>query len=209
MKSNYKDLTGKRFGRLVALEIKETGTRKTYWICQCDCGNIKAVRSDSLQCGAIKSCGCMKLEQDRVNLEANHKHKMSHKRPYEIWQGMKRRCHTKSCSCYDRYGGRGITVCDEWRYDFSKFWEWAQNNGYSDELTIDRIDNDKGYSPDNCRWVDNRTQCNNRSSNIMITIGKATKSITEWCSIFGLKSKTVLARYKRNPDIDVFDLFSP
>lgn len=208
MKKNYKDLTGQKFGRLTVIGLHETETRKTYWVCQCDCGNIKIVRSDSLQNGSIRSCGCLKKEQDKINLEANHKHNMSGTRIYEIWQGMKKRCYNPRDLRYHRYGGRGITVCNEWKNDFKSFYLWAINHGYSENLTIDRIDNDKGYSPDNCRWADRTTQCRNRSTNVNITIGNSTRTLTEWCEIFKVSYETVNARYERNGFIGIDDLFN-
>ena len=209
MKNVKNDLMGRRFGRLVVVGIDDRGVKRTYYFCQCDCGNTKSVRSDGLLSGAVQSCGCMKREQDRENLTANHKHKMSHTRPYEIWQGMKKRCYNQHDARYDRYGGRGITVCDEWRNDFKAFYKWALENGYADNLTIDRIDNDKGYSPDNCRWADAETQCRNRASNINITIGNATKTLTEWCEIFELDYATIHARYKHDKFKGIDDLFNP
>lgn len=209
MRNVKKDLTGQRFGRLVVIGVDDRGTRKTYLYCQCDCGTVKSIRSDGLLSGAVKSCGCLKREQDKTNLTANHKHKMSHTRPYVIWQGMKSRCYNHNDSRYDRYGGRGVTVCDEWRDDFTAFYEWALKNGYEDNLTIDRIDNDKGYSPDNCRWADTETQCRNRSTNINITIGNSTRTLTEWCEIFELDFKTVDARYQRDKYRGIEDLFKP
>lgn len=208
MKNVKNDLTGQRFGRLTVIGIDDRGTRKTYFYCKCDCGNVKSIRSDSLLAGAIQSCGCLKAEQDRINLEANHKHKMSHTRPYEIWQGMKGRCYNLHDARYDRYGGRGIKVCEEWRENFSAFYEWALANGYSDDLTIDRIDNDKDYTPENCRWADAKTQSRNRESNIKITIGNATKTLTEWCEMFELDYKTIIARYHRNGFIGINELFN-
>lgn len=208
MKKVKNDLTGQRFGRLTVIGIDDRNTKKTFYYCQCDCGEIKSVRSDSLICGAIRSCGCMKKEQDRKNLAANHSHKMSKTRPYEIWQGMKGRCYNPHDARYDRYGGRGITVCDEWKEDFSVFYEWALQNGYSDDLTIDRIDNDKGYFPDNCRWASQQEQSRNRGSNVKITIGNAKKTLTEWCEIFELDYKTILARYHRNKFRGIDDLFN-
>jgi len=208
MKNVKNDLTGRRFGRLSVIGVDDRGTRKTYFWCKCDCGTVKSIRGDGLLSGSIVSCGCKKREQDRINLEANHKHKMSHTRPYEIWQGMKGRCYNPHDTRYDRYGGRGITVCDEWKEDFAKFYEWALNNGYSENLTIDRIDNDKGYFPENCRWVDQETQARNRASNVRIKIGNATKTLTEWCEIFELDYKTVFARYRRNGFIGINELFN-
>jgi hypothetical protein len=208
MKKPVNDLTGQRFGRLVAVGIDDRGDRRTYYVCQCDCGNIKSVRSDSLLCGAIRSCGCIKKEQDRVNLEANHSHKMSGTRIYEIWQCMKKRCYNPHDARFDRYGGRGITVCDEWKESFQAFYDWAMQNGYSEELTIDRIDNDKGYSPDNCRWASQREQARNRATNIKITIGNSTRTLTEWCEIFDVNVGMVNARYKRNGFTGIDDLFN-
>ena len=198
MRKLANDLTGKKFGKLEVIGVHDTGSRKTYYVCQCDCGNVKVVRADALISGATKSCGCIKKEQDKINLSANHKHKMSGTRIYETWQDMKRRCYNKQNARYDRYGGRGITVCDEWLNNFQSFYDWAISNGYSDDLTIDRIDNDGNYEPSNCRWSTAKEQCNNRGSNINITIGNATKSLMCWCEIFNVDYKKVYARYKRN-----------
>lgn len=208
MKRTFNDLTGKRFGRLVVIGVDDRGTRKTYYNCQCDCGNVKSVRADSLLCGAIRSCGCMKKEQDRINLEANHSHKQSGTRLYKIWQGMKKRCYNPHDTRYDRYGGRGIIICDEWRENFQAFHDWAVQNGYDETLTIDRIDNDGNYCPENCRWSSNEEQARNRSSNIKITIGNATKTLTEWCEVFQVDYRMVLARYKRNGFIGIDELFN-
>ena len=198
MRKLANDLTGKKFGKLEVIGVHDTGSRKTYYVCQCDCGNVKVVRADSLISGATKSCGCIKKEQDKTNLTANHRHKMSGTRIYETWQDMKRRCYNKQNARYDRYGGRGIKVCEEWLNDFQSFYDWAISNGYSDDLTIDRIDNDGNYEPSNCRWSTAKEQCNNRGSNINITIGNATKSLMCWCEIFNVDYKKVYARYKRN-----------
>lgn len=208
MKRIKNDLTGKKYGRLLVLGIDDRGTRKTYWNCQCDCGNIKSVRADSLISGSIQSCGCLKKEVDKINLSANHKHKMSGTRIYFIWQGIKDRCYNINNTRYLRYGGRGIKVCDEWLNDFSAFYEWAMNNGYSDELTIDRIDNSGNYNPNNCRWVNKKTQANNRETNIKITIGNATKTLSEWCDIFEIDYKKIYARYERNGFISIDELFN-
>ena len=210
-KIKTKDLTGRKFGRLTVLGIDETNenTRRTYWFCQCECGNFKSVRSDSLQNGSIKSCGCLKREQDVINLDS-HRYDIPAvgTRLYRIWTGIKSRCDDKNNPRYSDYGGRGIVLCDEWKNDFHSFYEWACSNGYKDDLTIDRINNDGNYCPKNCRWVDNKIQSLNRRSNIKITIGNTTKTLTEWCEIFDLDSKTVFARLQRNEDISLDELFS-
>lgn len=202
------DLTGQRFGLLTVIGLKDTETRKTYWVCQCECGNVKTVRSDSLLSGAIKSCGCLKKAQDKVNLVKNHKHKMSGTRIYLEWQGMKGRCCNPHDPRYERWGGRGITVCDEWKNSFEAFYEWAVANGYHDDLTIDRIDNDGNYGPDNCRWATPREQSRNRSSNIKITIGNSTRTFAEWCEIFLVDYKKTLVRYHKNGFLSIDDLFN-
>lgn len=214
-KSKIDDLTGKRFGRLTVIGIKETNTRKTYWTCRCDCGNLKDVRSDSLKAGRIKSCGCLKQEQDVKNLVSpsmvksqNAGFKRSGTRLYVIWQNMKSRCYNPHDVRYCRYGERGITVCDQWKDDYIAFNNWAIENGYKESLTIDRIDNDGSYSPENCRWVSNKEQARNRSTNISITIGNSKRTLTEWCEIFDLDFKNVCSRYNRNGFISIDDLFN-
>lgn len=207
-KNKIHDLTGQKFGLLTVIGLKDTETRKTYWVCQCDCGNVKEVRSDSLLCGAIKSCGCLKKRQDKINLVKNHKHKMSGTRIYHEWQGIKRRCYNPHEPRYDRYGGRGITVCKEWRNSFEAFYEWAMSHGYQDDLTLDRIDNDGNYEPDNCRWTTQKEQSRNRRTNINIRIGNSTKTLTEWCEIFQVDYSLVNARYHRNGFASIDDLFN-
>ncbi len=192
------DLTGQRFGRLTVIGIDESrNTRKTYWICQCDCGNMSSHRSDGLLSGSIKSCGCYKREQSAIKVSKNHKHKQSGTRLYNIWLGMKGRCYNPNDPVYKNWGGRGITICDDWKNDFSCFYNWAINNGYMENLTIDRIDNDGNYEPDNCRWASQKQQSSNRRSNINIKIGNETKTLMEWCEIFKLPYTTVNMRYRR------------
>lgn len=208
MRKLVNDLTGKRFGRLNVIGVHDTKTRKTYYVCQCDCGNVKIVRADALVGGITKSCGCLKKEQDKINLIAHHSHKMSSSRIYDIWQGMKSRCYRKNDARYDRYGGRGIKICDEWLKSFKNFYDWSTANGYSEKLTIDRIDNNGDYEPQNCRWVSNKEQSNNRSSNINITIGNTTKNLMQWCEIFNVDYKKVYRRYERNGYESIDRLFN-
>ena len=203
------DITGEKFGRLTVIGLDdERSTRKTYWYCQCECGNIKSVRSDSLKCGAISSCGCLKKEQDKINLTKHHSHLQSGTRLYHIWAGMKKRCYDCHNVKYSNYGGRGIKMCEEWRNDFNVFYDWACKNGYSEELTIDRINVNGDYEPNNCRWADVKTQNNNRTSNIRITIGNATKCLKEWCDVFDVSYSKIHARYIRNGFISIDDLFN-
>lgn len=137
-----KTIIGQKFGRLTVLDDYIKVNKKTHWLCRCYCGNQKYVGRDALLYGSTKSCGCI-----------TQTHKLSDTRLYSIWANMKYRCDTPTCHAYKDYGGRGIKVCYEWHDDFQAFYDWSMANGYAKGLTIDRIDVDKGYQPDNCRWI--------------------------------------------------------
>ena len=163
-----KDLTGQRFGRLVVLSraenyIQKNGTKHSQWICKCDCGETIKVRGCNLMSGNTNSCGCYMKKRAS---EANSKHKQSKTKLYFVWQKIKGRCLNKTNKRYSLYGERGIKICDEWKESFENFYSWSMNNGYKTGLTIDRKDNNGNYEPSNCRWVDIKTQSNNRRTNV-------------------------------------------
>ena len=203
------DLTGQRFSRLTVISLDDRGIKgKTYWLCQCDCGNVTSVRSDSLRSGRIKSCGCLHNEVAALNVSKNHTHKMSSTRIYAEWQSIKSRCLNENNTRWADYGGRGITICDDWRDSFQSFFDWSIENGYREDLSIDRIDNDGPYNPENCRWVTSEVQARNRRTNINITIGNSTRTLMEWCDIFEIDYKAAYNRYIRNKDCTLEGLFN-
>lgn len=177
MIKDSKDYVGKRFGRLLAME-KQIVSGRGHYVCRCDCGNEKLIRGDSLSSGSTKSCGCLTKD---VNKSVHRTHGDSDTRLYKIYHKIINRCYNPNNYRYERYGGRGITVCREWLEGYENFKEWAVQNHYKDNLSIDRIDIDGGYSPENCRWADIRTQMNNTSRNIFIEYNGEVKTLARWC----------------------------
>lgn len=152
----FQDLTGKKYNLLTVVE-RDYSKKRTSWKCLCECGDYHIVESHTLKSGEVKSCGCL-----------NHKlkHNMTKSRILRIWGALRSRCNNKNNDSYERYGMKGIKVCKEWdnKIDGSlNFIKWANNNGYNDSLSIDRIDNKKGYYPENCRWVNSEIQTLNRT----------------------------------------------
>lgn len=147
---------------LKVINLAYIKNHKTYWNCKCKCGKETIVYSDKLKTGHTKSCGCLKRQK---TIERNYRHGLYGTRLYSIWHDMNTRCYYEKTKCYKYYGGRGITICDEWKNNFVNFYNWAINNGYKDNLSIDRIDVNGNYEPSNCRWATmQEQQLNKRNS---------------------------------------------
>lgn len=154
------DLHEKKYGKLTVIEKSGKQGRETTWLCRCECGNTTIVTGGNLRAGRTQSCGCIRNEKSKERLKT---HGLTKTRLYRIWKNMKTRCYNPKIPTFKYWGGKGITICDEWRNSFEAFYQWSINNGYSDLLTIDRINGNKGYEPSNCRWADIYTQNRNRS----------------------------------------------
>lgn len=190
------DLTGNRYGRLTVscfshYKRSPCGHKNAYWLCKCDCGNTITVPSNRLKSGNTKSCGCLKADTNKRRCT-----KPYDKRLWAVHNNMMVRCYDSSFKYYEYYGGRGIGICDEWygKNGVDNFREWAMKNGYKRGLQIDRINNDKGYSPDNCRWVDRLEQGKNKRNNILVTINGETRILAEWCRILNVPYSRVKTR---------------
>lgn len=185
------DLAGKRFGRLLAQAITSQYGRRA-WLCLCDCGSATVATTSHLRSGAIQSCGCLRNEKstDRI-IKCNTTHGGRNTRAYWVWRTMRARCENKRSPHYPGYGGRGIRVCDRW----SSFEVFRADMGDPPKgLSIERIDNDGNYEPDNCRWASSKEQANNRRDNRWLQYGSETKTLTAWALHFGV-TKTTLWRH--------------
>lgn len=188
------DLTGQTFSRWTV--ISEEGRNKDgdiKWLCKCECGTSRSVSSKGLRKGTSKSCGCLKQE---LTIKHGHASNGKETRLYRIWHGMKDRCLNPNSKDYQNYGGRGITIHPTW-LDYNNFLNWSLNNGYRNDLQIDREDVNGNYSPNNCRFVTSKVNANNRRSNTLITINNQTKTLAEWSDISGVSSATIKARINR------------
>lgn len=193
---NFVDRTNKKYGRLTCLEHEKRGAY-IYWKCLCECGNTTWVRGINLTSGAVKSCGCAVKHVNRV-------HGMSHTRLHGIWNKMHQRCENPNDDKYKWYGAEGKSVCPEWcgTEGFVRFMEWSYENGYADDLTIDRIDGDKGYSPDNCRWVTQKEQALNTRRNRRFVVNGENLTVKELAEKYGVSEGKVRNRIRWNWSIE-------
>lgn len=184
------DLTGMRFGRLVVIEqATHHANGGIRWMCKCDCGKEVIVARHELRSGHTLSCGCLQDENRHRTIHGGR-----HTRLYVIWNNMKRRCFCPTQQKYEYYGGRGITVCDEWKNSFGAFQEWAHSHGYCEDLTIDRIDTNGNYCPENCRWATVEEQRNNMRSNVILEYNGQSHTMAEWARLLNISYTALLQR---------------
>ena len=212
-----KECLGKKYGRLLVISFNEEVTKShnnkhIYYNCECDCGNKTIVTKEGLKSGNTKSCGCLQREFAKSAF-ITHGATVNRENPrlYRIWKNMKNRCNNPNGQDYKYYGGRGITVCSEWNYDYDTFKKWALSSGYENTLTIDRIDTDGNYEPSNCRWSTRKEQANNMRSNHIIVYNNKEYTMTEFAEEYNicygylkraLKEKTIdefMLKYKPRP----------
>ena len=199
------NLTGRQSGRWTVIGdapsiVGKHGHKVGAKRCRCQCGTIRDVRTQSLVDGTSLSCGCYHRDKQKI-VGKKTKHGMSDTRLYHIYHHMRNRCYNKNDIDYPNYGGRGISICNEWS-TFESFAEWALKSGYSDSLSIDRIDVNQGYCPDNCRWADVDTQSNNKRNTRYYTFDGQTKSIGEWAKIYGIPYQKLWRRFDRGWSVE-------
>ena len=194
--SKAKDHTGIRYGRLVGKKFIEKRNAKHYWDFLCDCGKTKTINLQSVTGGAVKSCGCFALERCMAGIALKHGDARKGKvlKIHKVWRKMIDRCHNPNCAAYKYYGAKGILMCDEWRHNYVAFRDWSYQHGYSEDLTIDRIDNTKGYSPDNCKYSTAKEQARNRTTSRMVTYNGETHCLAEWAEIMNISAPNL--RYR-------------
>ncbi len=186
---------GDKFGKWTVLKIlPKEPYESRFFECQCECGTIKNVRGSNITNGSSTNCGCVRKITVGNTTRIDNRSK---ERLYDIYCKMKSRCNTTTNQNYKNYGGRGIKVCNEWLEDYLNFKNWALNNGYTDELTIDRINVNGDYEPSNCRWTTMDVQANNKRNNLYITHNGETKTLAEWCRYYNINYDTVRERMFR------------
>jgi hypothetical protein len=188
------DITGNKYGKLLVINREgRNKSNKITWKCRCDCGKEVIVTGNNLKNGHTQSCGCLHKEADLRKAKRNN---MSETKLGKAWYNMIYRATSPKNREAHRYLNRGITVCDEWRDSFESFVKWSMDNGYADNLSLDRINNNKGYSPDNCRWVNQLTQVRNRENTIYLEYKGEKKTLKEWADILGIKYQTLFNRLR-------------
>lgn len=191
---NFKDLTGMKFGRLTVIERAENRNNRVHWNCICECGNTCSVMSKHLISGHTRSCGCLNNFFNRAGT-----HKMTNTAIYQTWSDIKKRCFNPNCECFKNYGGRGITICDEWKNNFVAFYDYVSKLEHFGEegYTLDRIDNNGNYEPNNLRWANWKTQCGNTRRNHFVEYNGEKILITHAAAQIGISATALRARIKK------------
>ena len=204
----YEEMIGKQYGNWTVISYshfkertyfcntrkKMRNSKEHFLKVKCKCGVVRTVRPQPLKSGKSKGCGC---EGNHTKTQFKSTHGKTNTRLYRIFLNMKERCYDEKSKDFKRYGSRGIKICDEWLNDFEAFYDWSMSNGYKNNLSIDRINNDGDYHPKNCRWADGRVQSNNRRSSVFLEYKEKRLTVTEWARLLNVKADT-LHRRKRN-----------
>lgn len=199
----YQDLTGRKFGMLTAIKriadrIEPSGRTVAMWECVCECGSKCSVSGENLRKGHTKSCGCFRKN---VVADEHRTHGQRHTKLYGVWLTMKQRCGNPNVDSFCYYGAEGKTVCEEWQ-TFENFSKWAIASGYTEGLTIERVDGTKGYFPDNCKWATPKEQANNKRNNHLITYNGKTQTMAKWADEYGLPYGTLKNRIYKGWSIE-------
>ena len=182
-------------------KVESLDGKNSFYLCECSCEQHtqKILARHSIVSGNSKSCGCLAREQTSARMTTHGK---SGTRLHHIWKGMYERCYCENHQQFKDYGGRGIIICDEWKNDFNSFYEWALNNGYQEDLTIDRVNNDGNYEPENCKWSTRKEQCNNQRTNRLLTYNDKTQTVSQWAEEVGLNKHTLQTRISRGWSVE-------
>lgn len=185
------DITGQKFSRLTAIKKLDRINGRYCWLFECECGKIKVAEKYDVEKGKIQSCGCLKGE----------KHGMANSKEYKSWQHMKDRCLNPKHKNYSLYGGRGIKICDRWKSSFKNFLE-DMGHRPNTNCSLDRIDNNGNYEPSNCRWVNQRVQCNNKNNNVKLVFNNETRSITDWSRELDISYGSLVHHHSKGRDLE-------
>ena len=197
LNGRFIDMTGSTFGQWTVLDY----AGRSKWLCRCSCGRTAVVVGATLRNGTSTKCmSCARAESNRVTKLGNKNaatHGRSKTRLYRIWSGIISRCGNPNDTGYEHYGGRGICICPEWRQDYLAFERWAIASGYGDHLSIDRIDVDGNYEPNNCRWATEKEQGNNKTTNRFLEFDGCRKTVTQWAETTGIPRGVLEQRINR------------
>lgn len=197
VKGCVKDITGEEFGLLKVIKLDHIKDKRSYWLCQCQCGKQKVIRGDCLK--VIQSCGCVKKKQDTINLHIINNHKHTYHPVYRVWQAMMARCYNPNQKSYKNYGGRGIKVCEEW-HDVITFCKWADESGFipNQDLSIERVNVNGNYDPSNCEWIPKIEQSYNKTNTVkFLDYDGEMKSVSKVAKLKGITTNLALCRYEK------------